>query len=162
MQRTACVALIAWLLMTIATSIRAQSADGGSRNPSGAWTLNPWLTEDAPDGTSDAFPEAPEQLIIRMTHETVTFYQTDGSRRVYRLSGHRERGDWQGRDATIRARWDGATLSIEIRFDGGGRMMQMVSFDPESGRLTVTVVPGGRSQSTAGRIRRVYDSVLTR
>ena len=73
----------------------------GFRDPSGAWQLNRALSEE-PAYEEVGFSAPPElllpvdSLVLRLTAASVTFYDPDGARRQYGLSGEKQRGDLRG------------------------------------------------------------------
>jgi hypothetical protein len=142
----------------------APQTDIGDRDPSGAWVLDVESSEGLPPaaGPDDELLADAKNLVIRLTGSTVTFYQPDGSRRVYRTSGVKERAEWRTGSVVSQAKWDGSTFRLDLKTARGLHVVEIYAVDPASGRLTVTVVPGGRNTRWAGRIRRVYDPIRSR
>lgn len=171
------VAMVVAVLAFDAGEAHTPSADIESeRDPSGAWVLNPALSdlgglagigrdELLPGGAIDILRrclEAPEQLVLRLTDASVTFYQNDGSRRVYPISGARIKEEILDLPLETRAAWTGSALRLERKARGGVSITELYAVDPETNRLTVTAAARARRASLPGRIRRVYDSVTAR
>jgi hypothetical protein len=134
-------------------------------DPSGAWELDrdesEWPADDDL-GAGAALLQPAEHLVIRMTPTTVTFYDRDGLRRLYRLSGAKDQSEARGEPGEGRARWDGADLRIERRSGAGLKLIEIYAVDPRARKLTVTIVAMRRGLSTGRRIRYVYDALLPR
>jgi hypothetical protein len=134
-------------------------------DPSGAWELDrgesEWpAEEDFPAG--DGLLQPAEHLVIRLTQTTVTFYDRNGLRRLYRLSGATDQSERHGEPGDGRARWDGADLRIERRPAAGLKVVEIYDVDPQAHKLTLTIVAVRHGVSTGRRIRYVYDALLPR
>ena len=136
----------------------------GFRDPSGAWQLNRALSEE-PAYEEVGFSAPPElllpvdRLVLTLTAASVTFYDPDGARRRYALSGGTQHGDLRGFKVDTRARWDGHTLRIEVTPQRGLVMIESFTVDQNSRQLILSVVPiQGRFNSAP--IRYVYDTLL--
>jgi hypothetical protein len=123
---------------------------------SGAWTLNPVLSDTVPDDDL-----AQDSLVVTLDAETATFYQRDGSRRVYRLSGKRERHDLGSGPVWTTATWDGRMLRLQIDGDHGIRIEQRFSLEWQTRRLVVTTSPDPR-RLPMNRVRLIYDPLIDR
>lgn len=138
---------------TMAAATPAVEIGGGL---SGAWTLNPILSD-----TLDADNLAQDSLVLTVGAGTATFYQPDGSRQVYRLSGRRERHDLGSGPVRTMATWDGATLRLQIDGDRGIRIVQTFSLDTQTRRLVVITSPDPR-RLPMNRVRLIYDPLIDR
>ncbi len=134
--------------------------DGG---PSGAWQLNPGLSETVALETVAPvlrpWLEPVRDLVIRLTDDEVVFYDADGLRRVYRLRQRTRDPELHNVATAARVDWDGVTLRIERSIGSGFHVIETYAVDPAERRLTVTIVvsvPGG---DLVTRIRHVYDPV---
>jgi hypothetical protein len=123
---------------------------------SGAWTLNPSLSDTVPEDDL-----AQDTLVLTIGAGTATFYQRDGSRQVYRLSGRRERHDLGSGPAWTTAAWDGSTLRLQIDGDRGIRIVQKFSLDGRTRRLVVITSPDPR-RLPMNAVRLIYDPVIDR
>ena len=137
------------------------------QNPSGSWRLNWDLSEDvAYEETGFAAPPellSPlERLVVSVTDTSVTFYDSDGTKRRYLLSGQKERSSFRGFDVHTRARWNGQTLRLEVNSEPGLFVVESYTLDREGKHLvlSVTVLQGGRRAGPS--IRYVYDNVFAR
>lgn len=123
---------------------------------SGAWTLNPILSDSVPEDDL-----AQDSLVLTIGAGTATFYQRDGSRQVYRLSGRRERHDLGSGPVWTTARWDGTTLRLQIDGDRGIRIVQKFSLDRQTRRLVVITSPDPR-RLPMNTVRLIYDPLIDR
>lgn len=150
----------------IAVALSTSSADlARFRDPSGAWQLNRALSE-APAYEEIGFVGPRElvlpvnRLVLTLTATSVTFYDADGARRRYALSGEKQRGDWRGGlKVETRARWNGQTLRVEVKPQRGLDVIENYTIDPNTRQLILSVVPVRRGFHSA-RIRYVYDTLL--
>jgi hypothetical protein len=123
---------------------------------SGAWTLNPVLSDTVPEDDL-----ARESLVLTISTGAATFYQRDGSRQVYRLSGRRERRDLGSGPVWTTATWDGWTLRLQVEDDQGIRMVQTFSLDRQTRRLLVVTSPDPR-RLPMYTVRLIYDPLIDR
>jgi hypothetical protein len=130
--------------------------DDARRALSGAWTLDPALSDTVPDDDL-----AQDNLVLTIGAETATFYQRDGSRQVYRLSGRRERHDLGSGPVWTTATWDGTTLRLRMDGDRGIRMVQTFSLDRRTRRLVVVTSPDPR-RLPMHTVRLIYHPLIDR
>jgi hypothetical protein len=137
------------------------------QNPSGSWRLNWDLSEDVPyEETGFAAPPELllplERLLLSVTETSVTFYDIDGTKRKYLLSGEKEQSSFRGFDVDTRARWNGRTLRLQVSPQPGLVVVENYSVDRNTSHLvlSITVLQAGRR--TGPGIRYVYDSVFAR
>ncbi len=134
----------------------ASSQPGTRHSLSGAWTLNAALSDPVEaDDTAEA------SLVLTMGRQTVTFYESDGSRHIYGLSGRRERRDLGSGPVWTTATWDGTTLRLVIEAARGFRILQLFAVDEHTGRLIVITSPDPDRQSK-NALRLVYDPLIDR
>jgi hypothetical protein len=139
------------------TTSRISAPDVDARRAlSGAWTLNPVLSDRVPDDDL-----AQDTLVLTIGAGTATFYQRDGSRQVYRLSGRRERHDLGSGPVWTTATWDGATLRLRVDGDRGIRLVQKFSLDSQTRRLIVITSPDPR-RLPMNAVRLIYDPLIDR
>ena len=137
------------------------------QNPSDSWRLNWDLSEEVPyeETGFSAPPELlspSESVVLNVTETSVTFYDSDGTKRRYRLSGEREQSAFRGFDVRTRARWNGKTLRLEVSPQRNLVVIENYSVDRNTNRLllSVSVLQAGRR--TGPGIRYVYDGVFSR
>ena len=123
---------------------------------SGAWTLNPVLSDTVPEDDL-----ARDSLVLTIGPGTATFYQRDGSRQVYRLSGRRERRDLGSGPVWTTATWDGWTLRLQVEDERGIRMVQTFALDRQRRRLLVVTSPDPR-RLPMNTVRLIYDPLIDR
>jgi hypothetical protein len=123
---------------------------------SGAWTLNPALSDTVPEDDL-----ARDSLVLTVGIGTATFYQRDGSRQVYRLSGRRERRDLGSGPVWTTATWDGRMLRLQVEDDRGIGMVQTFSLDSQTRRLLVVTSPDPR-RLPMNTVRLIYDPLIDR
>jgi hypothetical protein len=135
----------------------ASSLQAGTRRVlSGAWALNAALSDPAEaDDTAEA------SLVLTMGRQEVTFYERDGSRQIYQLSGRRERRDLGSGPVWTTATWDGTTLRLKIEGVRGLRILQVFAIDEQTGRLIVITSPDPDRQPV-NTLRLVYDPLIDR
>jgi hypothetical protein len=132
------------------------SQAGTRRSLSGAWTLNAALSDRVEaDDTAEA------NLVLTLGRQTVTFYERDGSRHIYGLSGRRERRDLGSGPVWTAAIWDGTTLRLVIEGVRGLRILQLFAVDEQTGRLIVITSPDPDRQPK-NVLRLVYDPLVDR
>jgi hypothetical protein len=130
------------------------------QNPSGTWRLNWALSEDVryQEIGYAAPPELlvpSEQLVLSVTDTFATFYESDGAKRRYRLSGKTERSRCRGFDMDTRARWEGHTLRLEMSPSPGLVLVAEYTRSADRLLLLVTVLRAGRRVDPV--IRYAYD-----
>jgi hypothetical protein len=137
------------------------------QNPSGSWRLNWDLSEDVPyEETGFAAPPELllpiESIVLAVTDTAATFYDSDGMKRRYLLSGDKEKSSVRGFDVYTRARWNGRTLRLEVSPEPGLVVVENYFVDRNPNRLllSVTVLQAGRRSGPG--ITYVYDSVFAR
>jgi hypothetical protein len=123
---------------------------------SGAWTLNLALSDTVAEDDL-----ARDSLVLTVGTGTATFYQRDGSRQVYRLTGRRERRDLGSGPVWTTATWDGRTLRLQVEDDRGIRMVQTFALDPPTRRLLVVTSPDPR-RLPMSTVRLIYDPLIDR
>jgi hypothetical protein len=123
---------------------------------SGAWTLNPVLSDSVAEDDL-----ARDTLVLTIGAGTATFYQRDGSRQVYRLSGKRERHDLGSGPVWTTAAWDGTTLRLQVDGERGIRIVQKFSLDSPTRRLVVITSPDPR-RLPMNTVRLIYDPLIDR
>jgi hypothetical protein len=123
---------------------------------SGAWTLNPVLSDTVPEDDL-----AQDSLVLTIGPGTATFYQRDGSRQVYRLSGRRERRDLGSGPVWTMATWDGQALRLQVEDGRGIRIVQTFSLDRHTRRLLVVTSPDAR-RLPMNTVRLIYDPLIDR
>ncbi len=131
-------------------------------DPSGAWQLNQGLSQGAVEAYDIALApwlHAPTRIVLRLADETVTFYDEDGLRRIYRLGSSTTVTDARGDRVGARATWDGATLRIEHRLAARRQIIEAFSVSAVTHQLTVTIVVREGGASGLEWIRHVYDPV---
>jgi len=131
-------------------------AGAASASLSGAWVLNV--------ASSDGIPAddlAVETLVMTLADQTVTFYLADGSRRVYHLSGRRERQDLGSGAVWTTAEWNGTMLRLVVTGDHGLEVHQTFSLDRRTGQLIVITSPDQRRMPMHA-VRLVYDPLIDR
>jgi hypothetical protein len=150
--------LLAFFTSIIALSalVPAGALHGRSGPLSGAWVLNVAASDATPDGDS-----ATSTLVITLGADTVTFYLSDGSRRVYHLSGRRERQDLGSGPVWTRARWDGTTLRLNIEGERHLVIHQSFALDRRTRQLIVVTSPDER-RLPMHAVRLVYDPLIDR
>jgi hypothetical protein len=152
--------LVSLVMLGLATgSARGQgpsSQAGVRRSLSGAWTLNAALSDAV-----DADDAAETNLVLTMGRQAVTFYERDGSRQIYGLSGRRERHDLGSGAVWTTATWDGTTLRLVFQGARGPRILQLFSVDEQTGRLIVITSLDPDPQRT-NMLRLVYDPLVER
>jgi len=135
---------------------RLRETGDARRALSGAWTLNPVLSDTVAE---DDLPR--DSLVFTIGAGTATFYQRDGSRQIYRLSGRRERRDLGSGPVWTTATWDGQTLRLQVEDDRGIRMEQTFSLDRQTRRLIVVTSPDPR-RLPMHTVRLIYDPLIDR
>ena len=123
---------------------------------SGAWTLNPVLSDTVPEDDL-----AQDSLVLTIGTDTATFYQRDGSWQVYRLSGRRERRDLGSGPVWTRATWDGRTLRLQVEDRRGIRIVQTFALDRQTRRLLVVTSPDAR-RLPMHTVRLIYVPLIDR
>jgi hypothetical protein len=134
------------------------------QNPSGSWRLNRELTEEVPyEETGFAAPPELllplERIVLSLTDTSATFYDSDGAKRKYLLSGQREHGSFRGFDVYTRARWNGHTLTIELSPQPG--LVLVEHYDRRADQLLLSIAVAQAGHRTGPVIRYVYDSVFS-
>jgi hypothetical protein len=137
------------------------------QNPSGSWRLNWDLSEEVPyEETGFAAPPElllpVETIVISVTETSATFYDSDGTRRSYALSGKEERSAVRGFDVRTRARWDGHTLRLELSPQAGLVVVENYSVDRDANQLLLSITVWRAGRRTGPGIRYVYDSSVAR
>lgn len=136
-------------------------------NPSGSWRLNRDLSEEVPyEETGFAAPPELllpiERIVLSVTETSVMFYDSDGTKRRYMLSGEPQQSSFRGFDVRTSARWNGQTLRLEVSPESSLIVVENYSVDRDANQLllSVTVLRAGRG--TGPDIRYVYDSNVGR
>jgi hypothetical protein len=136
-------------------------------NPSGAWRLNWDSSEEVPyEETGFAAPPElllpVERIVLTVTEASVTFYDSDGTRRRYTLSGKPQQSSFRGFDVRTSARWNGQTLRLEVSPESSLVVVENYGVDRDANQLllSVTVLRAGRR--TGPDVRYVYDSRVAR
>jgi hypothetical protein len=120
---------------------------------SGVWVLNERLSDDV------IKEDAVRTLVIRLTTDSVTFYQPDGSRHVYHLSGKRERQTLGAAVVWTTAVFDGAKLRVQFEGAGSLRVQQSFFFDRRTRHLIVTTSLD-RHSAPSRAIGLVYEALI--
>jgi hypothetical protein len=127
-----------------------------ARDLSGAWTLNRTLSDAAAPGDTPI-----EHLVITLRADSVTFYDADGSWRIYRLTGRRERHDSGAVVVLTKTAWDGSILRQEVARSRDLRFVQTFTVDRRTRQLIVTTSPDAR-RLPMNTVRLVYDPIIDR
>jgi hypothetical protein len=132
------------------------------RNPSGAWVLNrhaseqPQTDREISSSVRDQLGSLPDRLILSVTATTVTFFDSGGLRRVFRISEAKMADNTNRKWFGSRVRRDRAGLTIERRTSQGLRVTENYFVDPRSGRLVATIIAAS-SEREVSRVRGVYN-----
>jgi hypothetical protein len=149
--------------MAILFALLFGSIDLAFQNPSGTWRINWDLSEDVPyEETGYAAPPElllpKQEIVLSVTETMATFYDRDGTRRRYLLSGEQEHSLCRGFEVYTRARWNGHALQLEVSPKQGLVVMEHYKRNANRLLLSVTVVQAGRR--TGPVIRYVYDGAF--
>jgi hypothetical protein len=151
------VSVVVLGLVTGSARGQGSSSPAGVRHSlSGAWTLNAALSDPV-----DADDAAETSLVLTMGRQAVTFYERDGSRQIYGLSGRRERRDLGSGTVWTTATWDGTTLRLVFEGTRSPRILQLFSVDEHTGKLIVVTSPDPDYQRK-NMLRLVYDPLVDR
>jgi hypothetical protein len=123
---------------------------------SGVWVLNVALSDDVPAGDV-----ASQSLVMTLASDVVTFYAADGSWRIYRLTGRRERQNLGSGVVWTTAAWDGTTLRLQVEGPHRLKVLQTFSVDRRTSQLIVTTAPDQR-RLPMSVVRLVYDPLIDR
>src|SRR5262245_57023651 len=131
------------------------SANGADtrRALSGAWAFNETLSD------SVARNDVAGTLVLTVVADTATFYQPDGSRHVYHLSGRRERQALGSGIMWTTAVLHGTTLKLQFEDARGLEILQTLFFDRRTRQLIVTTCLS-RPRVPMAAVRLVYDALI--
>jgi hypothetical protein len=135
--------------------VQATNGADTRRALSGAWVFNETLSDRVPSA------DVAGTLVLTVVADTATFYQPDGSRHVYQLSGRRERQDLGSGIMWTTAVLNGTTLKLQFEDASGLKILQTFFFDRRTRQLIVTTsLSRPRLPMTA--VRLVYDALIER
>ena len=135
--------------------VQKTNGAGTRRALSGAWLFNETLSDRIPR------TDVAGTLVLTVIAETATFYQPDGSRHVYELSGRRERQDLGSGIVWTTAVLDGTTLKLQFEDVRGLKILQTFFFDRRTRQLIVTTSLS-RPRMPMSAVRLVYDAFIER
>jgi hypothetical protein len=98
--------------------------------------------------------EAPAEMTVTETDSEIVILEKDGRMRTLHPDGKSYKSE--SGTSEVKSRWDADRLVVETRTERGGKITETYRRDPESHRLTITLLLESPSRPTVS-VRRVYD-----